>query len=183
MSIGLSNDMLERLCLEDISTCLVRHCPHSFGVAIQSKNSNNELIKITYSGDTMPCDDLVELGKNSTVLIHEATMEDDLVDEAKIKMHSTVSQALEQGFKMEAKYILLTHFSQRYAKLPRLESSLETNVGIAFDNMEVTLSDLPHLHLLYPPLRLMFTEHCEEMEQKSIKRANKLQRQNMLLNS
>lgn len=53
------------------------------------------------------------LGNGSDVLIHEATMEDELLQEAIIKMHSTTTQAIEIGKKMNAKNILLTHFSQR----------------------------------------------------------------------
>lgn len=85
----------------------------------------------------MPSADLVELGMNSDVLIHEATMEDELANEAVIKMHSTTSQAIDVGLKMKAKFILLTHFSQRYAKLPRFDDNTADNVGIAFDNMQV----------------------------------------------
>lgn len=103
-------------------------------------------------------------------------MEDELAHQARIKMHSTVSQAIEQGQRMNARYTILTHFSQRYAKLPRIEMALAQNVGIAFDNMEVTETDLRHMHLLYPTLKLLFSEHCEEMEQKAIKRAFKEQR-------
>lgn len=124
--------------LKSIATCGVRHCPNSFGVALEFQNDKDETIKITYSGDTMPCRELVELGKNSTILIHEATMEDELVAEAKLKMHSTVSQAINQGVEMNAKYTILTHFSQRYAKLPRIESTMNQNVAIAFDNMLVS---------------------------------------------
>lgn len=72
-------------------------------------------------------------------------MEDELINEAKCKLHSTTSQAIEIGRKMSAKYIVLTHFSQRYAKLPRIvcspgneEATLGNNVGIAFDNMKVS---------------------------------------------
>lgn len=105
-------------------------------------------------------------------------MEDDLEDEAEYKMHSTVSQAINQGALMNAKYTILTHFSQRYAKLPRFEfETLQENVGLAFDNMEVTLEDLPVLHKLYPALKAMFMEHCEDMDQKAMKRALKKQRQ------
>lgn len=158
--------------ITELTTCLVKHCPHSFGVAFRLQSG----AKLTYSGDTMPCDELVRIGKNSTILIHEATMEDELIEQANIKMHSTVAQAIEQGRKMNAKYTILTHFSQRYAKLPRLEQELQKNIGIAFDNMEVTESDLQHLHLLYPTLKVLFSEHCDEMEQKAMKRAFKQQR-------
>lgn len=75
---------------------------------------------------------------NSDVLIHEATMEDELASEAIVKMHSTTSQAIDVGKKMKAKYVLLTHFSQRYAKLPRFNDNFAENVGIAFDNMQVS---------------------------------------------
>lgn len=165
--------------LQSIRTCLVRHCPHSFGITLEVNSAacqKLEPFKITYSGDTMPCDELVTLGMDSTVLIHEATMEDELAQQARIKMHSTVSQAIEQGQRMNARYTILTHFSQRYAKLPRIEMALAQNVGIAFDNMEVTETDLRHMHLLYPTLKSLFSEHCEEMEQKAIKRAFKEQR-------
>lgn len=119
--------------MQDIKTTYVKHCPNAFGVAI----IDNDGYKITYSGDTMPCLDLVELGMNSDLLIHEATMEDELAYEAVIKMHSTTSQAIDIGLKMKAKFILLTHFSQRYATLPRFDDNFAENVGIAFDNMQV----------------------------------------------
>ena len=51
--------------------------------------------KLVYSGDTMPCDALVNAGMGATILIHEATFEDAKVDDAKEKRHSTVSQAIE----------------------------------------------------------------------------------------
>lgn len=65
-------------------------------------------------------------------------MEDELAHEAIIKMHSTTSQAIDIGKRMNAKHILLTHFSQRYAKLPRFNDNFAENVGIAFDNMQVS---------------------------------------------
>lgn len=178
----LDDERVRSLGLKQIQTCLVRHCPHAFGIAIEMDNNSNaeflkdeERLKVTYSGDTMPADYLLKIGKNSTVLIHEATMEDDLEYEAKCKSHSTISQAIEQGKKMEAKYTILTHFSQRYAKIPRMEN-VDNNVGIAFDNMELTMNDLPLLHMFIEPLKLMFNEHCQDMEQKALKRQYKQER-------
>ncbi|XP_076274808.1 ribonuclease Z isoform X1 [Rhynchophorus ferrugineus] len=159
-------DLLGQLNLNDFKTCQVKHCPNAFGVALVLENG----CKITYSGDTMPTENLIELGKLSDVLIHEATMEDDLAREAIIKMHSTTSQAIKVGNDMGAKYIILTHFSQRYAKLPRFNENFAENVGIAFDNMLVKVDELPLVPLLYPALKIMFAEHYEEMEQKAVKR-------------
>lgn len=42
-------------------------------------------------------DRLVQAGKNTTLLIHEATMADEEVEKAQAKMHSTVSQAVDIG--------------------------------------------------------------------------------------
>lgn len=168
----LEHEKLSEVGIHRVATCFVPHCPHSFGVAVNLTNGT----KVTYSGDTKPSKDLVGIGLNSTVLIHEATMEDELEHEALAKMHSTVSQAIDQGKAMNAQYTILTHFSQRYAKLPRIEMPLEENVGIAFDNMEVTVEDMKYLAKMHEPLKLMFSEHCEEMEQKALKRAYKKQR-------
>lgn len=177
----MKEELFKRLDLIKIDTCYVQHCPYSFGVSFEMKNSMkserypSETVKITYSGDTLPSDDLVHIGQNSDVLIHEATMEDDLEKEARIKMHSTVSQAIEIGRRMSAKFVILTHFSQRYAKIPRMDKHVE-NVAIGFDNMEVTLNDLPMMHLMYEPLKVMFSDHFELMEQKALKRKYQLER-------
>ena len=53
---------------------------------------------------------------------------------------STMSQAIEVGAQMHAAFILLTHFSQRYSKVPLLNSRLSQQVGIAFDNMRVSVT-------------------------------------------
>ncbi|XP_050670855.1 ribonuclease Z, mitochondrial isoform X5 [Leptidea sinapis] len=169
-STDLSSAVLASIGVDKITTCYVSHCPNAFGVAIQVDAGH----KITYSGDTIPCDELVKIGKESTVLIHEATMEDELADEARIKMHSTTSQAIEIGRAMNARYTVLTHFSQRYSKLPRLNAQIlhdNKSVGIAFDNMQITMSDLDLLPLMYAPLQLMFAEHCVELELKAAHRA------------
>ncbi|CAL8095069.1 unnamed protein product [Orchesella dallaii] len=165
----LLSELKHILGFDEIQTTLVRHCPNAFGVAIKHSSG----WKITYSGDTMPCDALVDLGKDSDVLIHEATMEDDLKQEAKIKMHSTTSEAIEIGNKMRAKFILLTHFSQRYAKVPVINENFSSNVGIAFDNMRVRKCDLPKIPFMYDALNVMFTDDVEEMEQKAMRRSKR----------
>ncbi|SPP74092.1 ribonuclease Z, mitochondrial [Drosophila guanche] len=178
----LTGEAVEPLGITAIATCLVRHCTNSFGVSLTLKAKHEgEPIKITYSGDTMPCLDLIELGRNSTVLIHEATMEDDLEEEARIKTHSTISQAIQQGRNMGAKHTILTHFSQRYAKCPRLPSVEDMQqVAIAFDNMQVTVEDLQDYHKLYPALLAMYAEYTEELEQRAVKRELKQERKRKL---
>lgn len=167
-----SMKLMETLEMNDISTVPVKHCPNAFGVALTHSSG----WKITYSGDTMPCPQLIKLGQNSDLLIHEATMEDELVSEARLKMHSTTSEAIETGQKMGAKFTILTHFSQRYAKLPRFNNNFTSNVGIAFDNMQVRLGDLPVLPLFYPVLKLLFAEDYEELEQRAVRRQLRAER-------
>lgn len=158
--------LLDPLNISEIKTVGVRHCPNAFGVSVTGTDG----WKLTYSGDTMPCDSLVTLGQNSDVLIHEATMEDELKEEAVYKMHSTVSEAIDIGKKMNAKFTILTHFSQRYSKVPKINKGLADDVGVAFDNMCVRFSDLPKLPQMYPALKTLFAEHYEEMELRTAKK-------------
>ncbi|CAH2980475.1 unnamed protein product [Chilo suppressalis] len=174
-SSEMTSAVLASIGVHQIRTCLVSHCPNAFGVALQVDQHH----KITYSGDTIPCEELVKIGQDSTLLIHEATMEDELADEARTKMHSTTSQAIDIGKQMNARYTLLTHFSQRYARLPRLSPHIlndNRSVGIAFDNMQITMGDLELLPHMYAPLQLMFAEHCVEMELKAAHRARRKER-------
>lgn len=50
--------LLAALDLRQVNTCEVKHCPNAFGVCFTHKDG----WKITYSGDTMPSDDLIHLG-------------------------------------------------------------------------------------------------------------------------
>lgn len=146
--------------LNSLRTCQVDHIAHSYGIALSmdAKNCNdNSIFKITFSGDTMPCQSLCELGQNSTILIHEATFENEMFESAKSKAHSTIEQAIEQGKKMNAKYTILTHFSSRYYICPNIENELDENVSIAFDFMEIIESDLFELRSIYPCVKKKFS--------------------------
>ncbi len=63
--------LTEALHLTAVRTARVRHCPNAFGLALTTASG----YKLTYSGDTMPCEELVKIGVDSDLLIHEATME------------------------------------------------------------------------------------------------------------
>ena len=60
------------------------------------------------------------MGSGSTVLVHEATFDDDLRPDAVAKKHSTISEAIGVGVRMGAKNVILTHFSQRFSKMPTM---------------------------------------------------------------
>lgn len=178
--------------------------------------------KVVYSGDTRPCERLCEVGQGATVLVHEATFEDELQAEAAAKKHrcvcmcvriclreslegfcavarststrfalsrsstfrhfrrlltylflspkhqcsplvcqtthlcnlvslqstpwivlistifrSTTLEAVESGAKMGAELTMLTHFSQRYPKIPKIDPKFSAHTGIAFDLMNL----------------------------------------------
>ncbi|KAK6346390.1 hypothetical protein TWF730_010716 [Orbilia blumenaviensis] len=111
-------EMLSTLPLEKIETSRAVHCRGSFTVAFTFKEPVG--FKLAYSGDTRPTKGFVEIGKDCTVLLHEATFDDELKDEALAKRHCTTSEAIQAGKDMGAKNLLLTHFSQRYPKLPNI---------------------------------------------------------------
>ncbi|MEM2675171.1 MAG: ribonuclease Z [Candidatus Bathyarchaeia archaeon] len=70
--------------------------------------------KIVYTGDTRPFEGLVEFAANADLLIHDATLGDELADRAAEDGHSTPSQAAETAKKAGAKKLVLTHISARY---------------------------------------------------------------------
>ncbi|KAF1996359.1 hypothetical protein P154DRAFT_525640 [Amniculicola lignicola CBS 123094] len=110
--------------LEDIQACKVSHCNGAMAVSITfpTTSSSTPPLKISYSGDCRPSEQFVHIGRNSTLLIHEATFDDELLGDAIAKKHSTTSEALGIGAKMDAKAVVLTHFSQRYQKIPVLQT-------------------------------------------------------------
>lgn len=108
-------------------------------------------------------------------MIHESTMEDNLESEARLKFHCTISQAINVGQKADAEFTLLTHFSQRYSKIPMLPFRTEggpdfNKVGIAYDFMMISFSQLSLLHLFYSSLNLMFSEFRSLLDERSTKR-------------
>ena len=99
--------------------------------------------KITYSGDLRPSNSLIVLGKNSDILIHEATFAEKLTETAKEKKHSTSTEAAMDAKEMNAKQLILTHISTRYQEdaLKLLEEAKEIfpNTILAEDLLKIEL--------------------------------------------
>ena len=96
--------------------------------------------KITISGDTKPCNKLVEFAKNSDVLIHDATFDSSMEDKAIEYGHSTAKQAAEIAKKACVERLYLTHISPRYKDAKLLEEEARQifpNSWVAHDFMEV----------------------------------------------
>lgn len=106
----------------------VDHCHEAFGFQITFKAGE----RIVYSGDTRPCDSVIEHSRECDLLVHEATMSNDLLHEAIIRKHCTIEEAVNVGVQSRSRALLLTHFSQRYAKgALSLDSSQHENVKVA----------------------------------------------------
>lgn len=113
--------------LSDIQACRVSHCHGAMAVSLTfprapTDSASIRPLKVSYSGDCRPAHTFTLIGRNSTVLIHEATFDDELKGDAIAKKHSTTSEALGIGAQMDAKAVVLTHFSQRYQKIPVLQT-------------------------------------------------------------
>ncbi|NWI85453.1 RNZ2 protein, partial [Pitta sordida] len=171
------SSLLESYDLAEFQTCEVQHCKNAFACSLIHKSG----WKVVYSGDTMPCMALVHMGKDATLLIHEATLEDGLEKEAIEKTHSTTSQAIQTGMKMNAEFIMLNHFSQRYAKVPLFSQAFSDRVGIAFDHMRVRFGDFAAIPKLIPPLKALFAEDIVEMEERKEKRELRLLKETALV--
>ena len=70
--------------------------------------------KLTYSGDTMFCEEMVKLSENSDILIHEATYINEDYDKAEQNTHSTASDAANIAKYANVKKLIITHISTRY---------------------------------------------------------------------
>ncbi len=71
--------------------------------------------KIVYTGDTRPSEGVVEAAHRADLLIHEATLADDLAEYAQSVGHTTAREAAEIASHAQVKMLVLTHISSRYA--------------------------------------------------------------------
>ncbi|ORX60584.1 hypothetical protein DM01DRAFT_1380882 [Hesseltinella vesiculosa] len=151
--------LADTLGLVRVNSVEVDHCRWAYGLSMEHKDG----WKLVYSGDTRPCQRLIDAGKDATLLIHEATLEDGMKEEAIAKRHSTTEEAVQVGQRMNARYTLLNHFSQRYAKVPTL-SQAQANVCFSFDMMSVLIRQIPILPKFTAAMQLIFKDEEDEHE-------------------
>lgn len=125
-------------------------------------------LRIAYSGDCRPSRLFAKVAADCTLLIHEATLDDELKEDAYVKKHCTVSDALWVAHEMRARRVLLTHFSQRY---PKFGGAMAKGAGqgvkdqvilLAFDQMTVKLGDFKKADLFIPALRQLLGDEGED---------------------
>ncbi|KAI1754202.1 hypothetical protein F4782DRAFT_493615 [Xylaria castorea] len=155
----------EQFGLKKIDAAWVSHCRGALATVFTFPSG----LKIAYSGDCRPSDAFVQIGQGATILIHESTFDDELQGDAIAKKHSTMSEAVDVGRRMGARRILLTHFSQRYQKIPFLEgfgTHLDDGTGnkakkdevilVAFDYMRVQLGEFRKAQAFLPAIQKLF---------------------------
>ena len=70
--------------------------------------------RVVFSGDTRPCQEVLEHAREADLLVHEATFTDSELARAQETGHSTARQAAEVARDAEVKLLALTHLSTRY---------------------------------------------------------------------
>ena len=98
--------------------------------------------KIVYTGDTRPFKGFVKFAAGADLLIHDATLDDDLAERAEEDGHSTPSQAAKNAKKAKAKQLILTHISARYedtSKLLEEARKFFKNTQVAEDFMKIEI--------------------------------------------
>lgn len=138
----------------------VQHVSNSSGLKLEGEKGWT----VVFSGDTRPCEAVLSAAKDATLLVHEATFEDEMQSEAVAKRHSTTGEAVSIGARSGAYRTVLTHFSSRYPRLPVLDLSVNNTVGVAFDFMTINLMDLPRLPALVPALEKLLVSQQAEFE-------------------
>ena len=86
---------------------------------------------VFFTGDTGPSDEVRRLAHRATVLIHEATVTQDIEAQANEWGHSSARQAAELAHAAEAEALFMTHFSSRYKELEPLENEARIQIGRA----------------------------------------------------
>jgi len=76
---------------------------------------------IVISGDTKPCEQIIDFSKDADILIHESTFDSKLQEIAREYGHTTASQAAEIAKKAKVEKLFLIHISPRYLDFHVLE--------------------------------------------------------------
>jgi len=98
---------------------------------------------IVYSGDTRPCEPILEASRDADVLIHDGSFADEMAYWAEESKHSTAGEVAVLAKEAGVRKLILTHISSRYTDdaEPLLNDSKKVfeNVIIAEDLMEIEI--------------------------------------------
>lgn len=107
---------------------------------------------IAYTGDTMPCETVIEGCKGATALVHESTYMSTEAGLAADHFHSTARQAAEVAMGAGVGMLLLTHVSNRYDD----RGLVEEDARAVFPN-SVVVDDMDWFEVLSDSVRRKVT--------------------------
>eukprot|EP01041_Mallomonas_annulata_P003609 gene3609-7180_t len=125
----------------------VFHCKNAYGAVL---HLTDRRMKVVYSGDCRPSDTLIRAGYGCDLLIHEATFDDSMSNDACAKKHCTTSEAVRVGQRMCARAIVLTHFSQRYPTMSQSCSYTAASTSTAMEFFQQFSVAFDFLHFSFP---------------------------------
>lgn len=169
----------------------VVHSSYAHAFVFSVGKCSNDPVKIAYSGDCRPSKQLLAAAELCDVLIHEATFGGDECGsrEARRRNHTTTAEALELAQQTQARTLVLTHFSQRFPKIPDViellqllnlqepssNSGSETGlinhkrvydglVAVGFDLMTVQLGEIGRLELFLELFTLLYPDEVQGLD-------------------
>lgn len=98
--------------------------------------------KVSYIGDTVPCEGADKLAKDADLLISEGTHLDDIKEKTEKYMHLTVKEAALIASQNNVKKLIITHLSQRYKEPTEVLAEARTyfpNAMVAEDFMRIRI--------------------------------------------
>ena len=114
----------------------VDHKPVKFAYGFSFKNKNK---KLTISGDTRPCENLMKYAQSSDVLLHEVFIEGEILQINKMRTkktlhnvqsyHTTSTQVGKVAFIANAKKLVLTHFVPTSFNKNKLKKVVKKDFG------------------------------------------------------
>ncbi len=92
--------------------------------------------KFVYSGDTLPCRNVIKLSENADVLAHDSTFFEEMDGR-----HANVDEVLKLADEAGVKQLILTHISRRYQDIEEMKEKIagHGNVKIAKDLMKIII--------------------------------------------